>query len=356
MTSRIQQLRQEVRRRRSMRRKVTVALDVMGTDIGPEEILQGAVDAVKEYPSVTVVCAGPKARLAAILRHRQWEHSRILIEDAPEVVGMHEVPRDSLRKKGSSVAVAARLVHDKLAHAMVSAGNTGATMAHAMMMWRKLPGISRPAIAAFIPHPKHPCILLDAGANVDCKARNLLHFAIMGSVYVKYMFHRQKPLVGLLSIGEEETKGNELVFEAQKLLRESTLNYHGNIEGRDIVKGEIDIVVCDGFVGNIVIKFGEGIAELIFKNLKEELSRNLVSQLGALAMLPAFRSLKKRVDYSEYGGAPLLGLNGVCVICHGSSRAKAIKNGIRVAAEMVDAKVNDHIVDLAARNNPSASD
>ena len=334
-----------------MRRTVTVALDAMGTDIGPEEMLQGAIDAVNEFPSVTVLCTGPSARLASIFRQRQWEHPRLLIEDAPEVVGMHEAPRESLRKKESSVAVAARLVYDGHANAMVSAGNTGATMAHAMVRWGRLPGVSRPAIAAVIPHPKHPCILLDVGANVDCKPRHLLHFAIMGTVYAKCIFHRQKPRVGLLSIGEEETKGNELVFESQKLLRASNLTYHGNAEGRDIVKGEIDVVVCDGFVGNVVLKFGEGIAELIFRNLKEELSRNIVSQLGALAMLPAFRSLKKRVDYAEYGGAPLLGLKGNCVICHGSSRAKAIKNAIRVASEMVGAKVNERIVDLTARNS-----
>lgn len=323
----------------------------MGTDVGPHELLRGALDALAEFSKITVVAVGPKQHLTQILRENGWEHPRLFIENSTEVVGMDEQPRDSLRKRDSSVTVAARLVHQGRADGMVSAGNTGATMATAMLQWRTLPGISRPAIVAVFPHPRHPTFLLDVGANVDCKPRHLLHFAIMGSVYARYVYHRRNPRIGVLSIGEEDCKGNDLVFQTQQLLRGSSLNFKGNAEGRDLLNASFDVVVCDGFVGNTVLKFGEGLVSFIFQNIKEELSRSLVSQLGAVAVMPAFKNLKRRVDYSEYGGAPLLGLHGTCVICHGSSRAKAIKNAIRVAAETINAKVNDHIVELAGENS-----
>lgn len=353
MVSRIDRLRDEVRKRRKIRerRPMCIALDVMGTDHGPEELLVGAYDAVREYPHITVLCTGPKDRLAWILRNNQWEHPRIRLEEASEVVTMRESAKDSLKKKQSSVAVAAALVHRGEAQGMVSAGNTGATMASAMFQWRCLPGISRPAIVAVFPGPRHPSFLLDVGANVDCKPRHLMHFAMMGSVYAHYVYHRRNPRVGILSIGEEESKGNELVFETQKLLRQSNLNFLGNAEGRDLIKGSFDVVVCDGFVGNVVLKFGEGLASYFFQNIKEEIGRSIVTQLGALAVMPAFKSLKKRVDYTEYGGAPLLGLHGNCVICHGSSRAKAIKNAIRLAGELATAKVNEHIIELVKQNS-----
>jgi phosphate acyltransferase len=357
MTSRIQKLRREVRLRRHARarRAAVVALDAMGTDIGPEELLQGAYEALEQYPTVSVICTGPRDHLSSIVRSNGWVHPRLSIEDATEVVSMDDTPKDSLRKKHSSVAVAARLVHDDRAGAMVSAGNTGATMATAMFMWRQLPGVARPAIAAIIPHPEHPCILLDVGANVDCKPRHLFQFAVMGACYSRYVYHRRNPKIGILSIGEEESKGNELVLQTQELLRGSTLNYLGNAEGRDLLKGDFDVVVCDGFVGNVVLKFAESLAQYLMENIREELTRNIVSQLGALAMMPAFKNLKKRVDYAEYGGAPLLGLRGNCVICHGSSRAKAIRNAIRVASELVGAKVNDHIVELLQQNSPATT-
>lgn len=323
----------------------------MGTDHGPEEVLKGAYDAVEAFPNLTVICCGPEDRLKGILRTHRWRHDRLLVEHASEVVGMHEAPRDSLKKKNSSVAVAARLVHQKRASGMVSPGNTGATMATAMMQWRTLPGISRPAIAAVLPHPKRPCILLDVGANVDCKPRHLLHFAMMGSVYSHAVFHRRSPRVGLLSIGEEECKGNDLTLQAHMLLKDSTLHFGGNAEGRDLMRGTFDVVVCDGFVGNVVLKTSEGLAEFIMHHLKEEVqSSGLVSQLGALAMKPALKNFKRKVDHTEYGGAPLLGLNGTCIICHGSSRAKAIMNALRVAMEMVGARVNDRIQELLQAN------
>jgi phosphate acyltransferase len=349
----MQRLRQQVQIRRRTRalKPATIALDAMGTDVGPHELLLGAYNAVTEMTTLRVIVTGPADHLRAIMRENGWSHYRLSVEDAPEVVSMHEAPRDSLRKRNSSVSVAARLVHQGKAQGMVSAGNTGATMATTMLQWRTLPGISRPAIVAIFPHPRHPCFLLDVGANVDCKPRHLLHFAIMGSVYARYVHQRRNPRIGVLSIGEEESKGNDLVYQAQQLLRASTLNYRGNAEGRDLLNGTFDVVVCDGFVGNTILKFGEGLVSFIFKNIKEELSRTIVSQLGALAVMPAFKNLKKQVDYAEYGGAPLLGLHGTCVICHGSSRAKAIKNAIRFATEMVSAKVNDHIVDLARQNS-----
>jgi glycerol-3-phosphate acyltransferase PlsX len=352
MSNRFSQLRDEVlrRRRERHRRPCVLALDAMGADIGPEEIMRGAHEAVLKHEHISVVAVGPAARLRGIQRVHDWTHPRLSVEDAPEVVGMDESPKESLKKRDSSVAVAARLVKEGRADGMVSPGNTGATMAHAMFQWRTLPGISRPSIAAFFPHPRRPLILLDVGANVDCRPKHLLHFGIMGSVYSRFMFHCRRPRVGVLSIGEEDSKGNDLVFDTQKLLRASTLNFVGNAEGRDLLTGSFDVVVCDGYVGNIVLKFGEGVVEFIFENLKEEVGRQFLTQIGALAMLPALKRFKKRVDYTEVGGAPLLGLNGTCVICHGSSRAKAIMNALRTASDLVGAKVNEHIVELAAEN------
>jgi glycerol-3-phosphate acyltransferase PlsX len=263
---------------------------------------------------------------------------------------MDEQPHQSLKKENSSISVAARLVHEKQADAVVSPGNTGATMAACMVTWKRLPGISRPAIATLLPHPKRPCLLLDVGANVDCKGRNLLHFAIMGSTYARYVLHRRNPQVGILSNGEEDCKGTEMVKEAGAFLRASTLNFAGNAEGRDLMRGAFDVVVCDGFVGNVVLKFGEGLAEFIMTNLKDEVRRSVIAKVGALTMLPALQRFRKQVDHAEYGGAPLLGLNGVCIICHGSSRAKAIRNAIRVASEQVSLRVNHHILETLQAN------
>ncbi len=327
----------------------------MGTDLGPEELLRGAWDAVTTLEHLSVVATGPRETLERLLRDSGWQHPRIRVEDAAEVVGMDESPKESLKKRNSSVAVAAQLVKAGQADGMVSPGNTGATMAHAMLAWRMLPGISRPAIAAFFPQPRRPLILLDVGANVDCRPRHLMHFAVMGAAYSHYIFHCRNPRVGILSIGEEDCKGNEAVFETQKLLRDTNLNFRGNAEGRDLLNGSFDVVVCDGFVGNIVLKFGESVVDFLFHNLKEEVKGSLTAQLGALAMVPAIRSFKKRVDVNEFGGAPLLGLQGNCIICHGSSRAKAITSALRTAGDLAGAKLNEHIVDLAAANTEPAA-
>lgn len=352
MASRFSRLREEVHERRKIRSNgpVTVALDVMGSEIGMDEMLRGALDAVEQMPLVTVICVGPEQQLLFHMQKLGISHTRIVLEHADDVVGMDEQPHQSLKKETSSISVAARLVHEKTADALVSPGNTGATMAACMVKWRRLPGISRPAIATVLPHPKRPCLLLDVGANIECKGRNLLHFGIMGSTYARYVLHRRNPRVGVLSNGEEDCKGTEMVREAAGLLRASTLNFGGNAEGRDLMKGVFDVVVCDGYVGNVVLKFGEGLAEFIMTNLKDEVKRSVVSQMGALAMLPALQRFKKQVDHAEYGGAPLLGLNGTCVICHGSSRAKAIRNAIRVASEQVTLQVNQHILEVLQAN------
>lgn len=353
MASRFSRLRQQVRDRRLLRRHgpVTVALDVMGSEIGVEEMVLGALEAVEQLPLVHVVCVGNSSEIDDAMARLGIEHPRLTSRHAEDVIAMDEPPTTAVKKLNSSVAVAARMVKEREADALVSPGNTGATMAICMVTWRRLKGISRPAIATVLPHPKRPCLLLDVGANVDCKGRHLLHFGLMGSTYARLVLHRRRPRVGILSNGEEDSKGNELVKEAAGLLRGTTLNFAGNAEGRDLMRGTFDVVVCDGFVGNIVLKFGEALAEFIMVNLKDEVRRSVISQVGALAMLPAFQRFRKQVDHAEYGGAPLLGLNGVCIICHGSSRAKAIRNAIRVASEQVSLKVNDHIL-AALDENP----
>lgn len=353
MASRFSRLREQVRVRRQLRHHgpVTVALDVMGTEVGVEEMLKGALAAVEALPQVSVICVGDAELLSKHMARLGIQNKRISVEPSDEVISMGEQPHQALKKVNSSIAVAARLVSESRADAVVSPGNTGATMATCMVKWKRLPGISRPAIATLLPHPKRPCLLLDVGANVDCKGRHLLHFGIMGSTYARHVLHRRNPRVGLLSNGEEDCKGTEMVKEAGSFLRASTLNFRGNAEGRDLMNGTFDVVVCDGFVGNVVLKFGEGLAEFIMTNLKDEVSRSVISKVGALTMLPALQRFKKQVDHAEYGGAPLLGLNGVCIICHGSSRAKAIQNAIRVASEQVCLIVNQHILDTL-RENP----
>lgn len=351
MSTRIGKLRLEVLRRRRARnrRPAVVALDAMGTDHGPETILRGAFEAVELYPAITVVATGPSGQLHSILRRNGWEHPRLLVENATEVVEMGESPKESLKKESSSVGVAARLVAEGRAAGLVSAGNTGATMANALRRWKRLPGISRPGVVAFMPQPGNPCILLDVGANVDCRPQHLLDFAIMGVTYAHYVFGRRNPSLGILSIGEEETKGNELVLETRELLVNSGLHFLGNAEGRDLFKGRFDVVVCDGFVGNVVLKTGEGIVRFITDHLKSEVRSSVMSQVGALAMSGVFRTFKKQVDATEFGGAPLLGLNGACIICHGSAEHVAIRNALRVAGDHIAADLNRHIMDLAKR-------
>ncbi|HEV2439172.1 MAG TPA: phosphate acyltransferase PlsX [bacterium] len=330
-----------------------VALDAMGGDHAPREIVAGAADAVREL-GVEVILVGPGERLKDELRHipapsRRSRHAEprpdaLRIVDAPEVIGMAEAPAMALRRKRrSSISVALDLVRRGEADAMVSAGNTGAVMAAALLTLRPIEGIDRPAIAAVLPTQRGRAIMLDAGANVDCRPKHLLQFGVMGSVYAARVLGIESPRVGLLSNGEEDTKGNELVIRAAELLRRSGLRFIGNVEGRGVFAGAADVVVCDGFVGNVVLKFGEGLALGIFSLLREELSRGFLVRLGVALARPRLRALALRLDHTEYGGAPLLGVDGICIVSHGSSKARAIRNAIALAAESVRARMVEAI-------------
>jgi len=321
-----------------------VALDAMGGDRGPVVNIEGAVAAAREL-GLSVLLVGNEEELRRSLQRHSTNGLGITICHAPETVGMNESPSAALRKKKhSSIRVGLELVKRGEADAFISAGNTGAVMATAMVTLGSLPGVERPAIALIVPTLRGQSILLDAGANADCKPRHLLQFAIMGDIYARQVMGKKSPTVGLLSIGEEESKGNELTREAFKELEEErSLNFTGNVEGREVFSGAADVIVCDGFTGNIALKISESAAEFFTVLLKEELEKGLVGKLGALLTRGAFRRFKKRVDYTEYGGAPLLGVGGMCIIGHGRSTAKAIKNAIRVAAECVENKVIEHI-------------
>ncbi len=324
---------------------IKVALDAMGGDIGPSVNVDGALQACRTYPDLEVILVGDQQKLTNEIRnHKDASKLRVSIHHTSEMVDMHESPVEACRSKpDSSIMVCAKLVSESRADALVSAGNSGATMAASLFHLRRLEGISRPAIATILPTIDGECVMLDMGANVDCKPKHLLQFAIMGAVYFEAMFKIKNPKVGLLSIGEEEGKGNELTQETHHLLKNSGLNYIGNIEGRDIPKGKVDVVVCDGFVGNVVLKFGEGLAEAIIQLIKKEVKKHPITIIGGLFMRGAFKDIKKKLDPAVYGGAPLLGVNGVSIVSHGGSSAFAIKNGLRVARELVMDRINEHI-------------
>ena len=327
-----------------------IAVDAMGGDHAPEAIVAGVVDALRELNGIAqITLVGQEEIVAKELSRYSIKGMPIVIKNATQTIEMHESPAQAVKtKKDSSIVVATRALREGEVQAVVSAGNTGAVMASSLMELGRLKEVVRPAIATLIPTLEGVSILLDVGANVDCKPNHLLQFAMMGDVYARYILKKTNPKIGLLSIGEEEGKGNALTCEAFNLLkntstRQASLNFIGNVEGRDIINGKVDVIVCDGFVGNVVLKFGESLAEMIIGFLKRELSKNISLKIGAFLSKPAFRKFKKLLDYSEYGGAPLLGVNGVCIICHGASSAKAIKNGIRVACEFIDHQVNLHI-------------
>ncbi len=321
-----------------------VALDAMGGDRGPAVNVEGAVAAAREL-GLSILLVGIEEELSRGLQQHSTNGLGIAICHAPETVEMHESPSAALRrKKQSSIRVGLELVKRGDADAFISAGNTGAVMATALITLGPLPGVERPAIALIIPTLRGHSILLDVGANVDCKPRHLLQFAIMGEVYARQVMGKTSPTVGLLGIGEEESKGNELTREAFKELgEEASINFTGNVEGREVFSGATDVIVCDGFTGNIALKITESAVDFFTVLLKEELAKGLVGKAGAVLARGAFSRFKKRVDYSEYGGAPLLGVKGVCIIGHGRSTAKAIKNAIRVAAECVENRVIEHI-------------
>jgi phosphate acyltransferase len=320
-----------------------IALDAMGGDFGPAVVVEGAVVAAREH-AIASVLVGDKAAIEREIVRLGAQELPLTIRHATQVVGMAEPPSQALRRKrDSSLRVAAELVKDGECHALVSAGNTGAAMAIGMFVLGLLPGVERPAIAAALPSLAGFTVLIDAGANVDPKPRHLFQFAVMGHVYSRDIIGKDNPRVGLLSVGEEEGKGNELVKDTFESLRGSSLNFIGNIEGRDIYNGRCDVVVTDGFTGNVCLKVSESLAEMLTSMIREELTRDVLSKAGAVLAQGAFARMKRRVDYTEMGGAPLLGINGASIICHGASPVKAIKNALRVATEWVKNDVNEHI-------------
>ena len=324
-----------------------IALDAMGGDLGPELLIDGALSAIDKRRDLEVVLLGPEDLLKEQIAQRAGSDNgigRLSIAHAPQTVSMHESPVDAVRKKkDSTVMVGFDLVKNGQADAVVSAGNSGATMAAAVRKLGRLKGISRPGIASLFPTLKDPVMLMDIGANVDCRSQHLFQFAVMASSCSGLLLNIDRPRIGLLSIGEESGKGNTLVKKAHDMLKVSSLNFIGNVEGRDVYKGDVDVIVCDGFVGNISLKISEGLAEAAMEMLKVEIMQSLRAKIGYLFIRKAFASFRKRVDYAEYGGAPLLGINGVGIICHGTSSSVAICNAIGEAANMVENKVNESI-------------
>ncbi len=327
-----------------------VALDAMGGDHAPRNCVDGAVLALREYPHLEkLFLVGDEAQVRAELDRNGCSDSRVEIVHTTQVVEMHESPVDSVRrKKDSSISRAVDLVKNRAAEAVVSAGHTGAAVAATTIKLRMLEGVDRPGIAALLPTETNLCVLIDAGANTDARPDHMLQYAIMGAVFSRYVLGYQNPAIGLMSIGGEDAKGSEFTKDIFKLLRASGLNFRGNIEGHDLFQNPVEVVLCDGFTGNVVLKSCEATAEAVFHWLKNELKRTPLRLAGALMAKGAFQTIKKKTNYEEYGGSPLLGVDGVCIIAHGSSSALAIKNAIRVAMESIKTKINPHIVEEIA--------
>jgi glycerol-3-phosphate acyltransferase PlsX len=313
-----------------------IAVDAMGGDYAPQEIVAGTVQAVCDFPDVSVILAGPVDRIKQELAKYTYPKERIFVEAADDTIEMDEHPVTAVRKKkNASVVVANRLVKEGRAQAVISAGNTGAAMASSLFVLGRIKGIERPAIAIPLPTMKGASVLLDAGANADCDPENLAQFAAMGSIYAEKVLGKKFPRVALLSIGEEETKGNKLTVATHQLLKNAPINFVGNIEGKDIPAGDVDVIVCDGFVGNTVLKFMEGLATSLFVQIKDVFLATPLTKLAAAILQPGLRKLSAKLDYSEYGGAILLGIDGISIISHGRSNAKAIRNAIRSAKQAV---------------------
>jgi glycerol-3-phosphate acyltransferase PlsX len=325
--------------------KIRIAVDAMGGESAPQAEVGGAILAQNEnHGDLELVLVGETEKINQELSRLKATDLPFTLENASELITMNDQAVESLRKKDSSIAVGMRLQKEGKVDAFVSGGNTGAVMTHALMTLGRLEGVSRPAIASFLPSEEGIVVVVDAGANAECKAHNLYQFGVMGSIYTSYVLRKENPRIGLLSIGEESTKGNELTLTTYKLLSEDpSLNFIGNVEGRDVLKGTCDVVVCDGFVGNIVLKFAESIDGFLTWMVKKRVKESFLFRLGAFLVKVSIRDLRKVLDYTEYGGAPLLGVNGVCIICHGESPPKAIKNALKLAADMVRERVNEHI-------------
>jgi len=323
-----------------------IGIDAMGGDHGAGVVVQGVALAFREMPGrFHVTLIGDESEIRAALKQAGAEKLPIELVHASEKIDMAEKAVAAARKKStSSLAVMAQLHKEGKVDAIFSAGNTGAVVATALLSLGRLESVSRPALAAFIPNAAGGCVVLDVGANASCKASYLVQFAHMGAVYARYLMGRENPRVGLLSIGEEDTKGNELIFEALPLLRRSAhLNFVGNVEGRDIFRGSCDVVVADGFTGNVVLKTAEGVAELLFRRIRAEVSGDPLAMAGTFLMRPALRRLMRQLDWEEHAAAPLLGVNGVCFVGHGSSSPKAIRSAIRTVTQFVELRVNEHI-------------
>jgi glycerol-3-phosphate acyltransferase PlsX len=325
----------------------TIALDAMGGDNAPQAEVEGAIQAAKHH-QVRVILVGREERIKQELaKHEGWQSLPLEIRHASEVITMEDSAAKAMRaKKDSSIRIASRLVRDGEADGVVSAGNTGAAMATAKMVQGMIPGVERPALASAFPTatPDRYVVVIDVGANVDSSAKMLSQFAVMGEVYSRVIFRVAKPRIGLLSIGEEEHKGNELTHETTRLLKAMPkLNFIGNVEGRDLYTDRADVIVCDGFVGNVALKVSEGVAEVIRHMLRDSLQATITRKIGAMLARSAFAEFRKRIDYSEFGGAPLLGVKGVCIISHGRSNAKAIKNAIRMAKDFAEGQTTQTI-------------
>lgn len=311
-----------------------IAVDAMGGDYAPEEIIKGTLMAAEKNPKVHLILVGEKERMLSCLTGTRPKN--ISLVEAAEVIGMDEHPANAVRKKkDATIVVATRLVKQGEADAVVSAGSTGAQMAAALLGLGRIKGIERPAIATVLPTLDGGKLILDVGANMDATPEQLFQYALMGSIYAEKVLEIPNPRVGLLNVGSEEGKGNELTQKTYLLLKDAAFNFIGNVEGRDIPYGRADVVVCEGFVGNVLLKTAEGLAAVLFQMIKEKITSTMVRKLGALAVRPGLKEIAQMMDYAEYGGAPLLGVNGISVICHGSSKAKAIFNAIRVAKECV---------------------
>lgn len=322
-----------------------IVVDAMGTEFGTSVEVEGALQAVQEYGH-DIILVGDESTIRKELDKRPSSNGKISVVHAEDRIEMHEPAALSVRRKRkSSIVVGLEILKRNEADGFVSAGNTGAVVCAATLSLRMLPGIERPGIAIAIPTMAGISVILDVGANIDPKALHLFQYGIMADAYCRYILHKTNPKIGLLNVGEEETKGTEFIKEAHTMLSESKLNFIGNIEGRDIYVGNADIIICDGFVGNVILKVSESVIDTLVKLIKKEVKANVLAMLGALLISAAFKNLKKKMDYSEYGGAPLLGIDGTCIISHGSSTPKAIKNAIRVAAEFKTQNVNKHIIE-----------
>ena len=332
--------------------KTVIAVDAMGGDLGPSVVVPGAIEAAR-LTGAKILLVGNEATLDGELNRLSPSGVDLEIVHAPEVAGMDEKPSDILRrKKNASIQVACRLVRDGAAQGVVSAGHSGASVACGMFIMGRIPGVERPALASLLPTEKEPVVLLDVGATVDCKPYNIFQFGLMGDAFARDILNKESPRVGLLSIGEEEGKGNSQVKEAYELFKMAqNLNFSGNIEGRDLFTGDVDVAVCDGFVGNVALKLSEGLGLSLSRVLKRELlNSGFLPKLGSLLAKSAFRRFAKVVDYAEYGGAPLLGLQNISIVCHGRSNAKAICNATRMATLFVEKETNKRLMETICAN------